>query len=131
MRKIFAVLNLLMLLGACSAGTEENAGFIGKNYQMQNAWNNAVITLGFAADEPRFYGEVVNNYFGFYKVRGDKLSLGETGVTMMMGPREEMEAESKYLQILPQISSYRIDGTDLILLTSGGKEYRFKEISNN
>ena len=110
MKKIFAVLNLLLLLGACSTGAEENAGFVGKNYQMQDAWNNTVITLGFAADEPRFYGSVVNNYFGNYQTDGNKITFGDAGSTMMMGPREEMEAERNYLQVLPQISSYRMDG---------------------
>ena len=131
MKKIFAVLNLLLLLGACSTGAEENAGFVGKNYQMQDAWNNTVITLGFAADEPRFYGSVVNNYFGNYQTDGNKITFGDAGSTMMMGPREEMEAERNYLQVLPQISSYRMDGTDLILSASDGKEYRFKEISKD
>ena len=46
----------------------------------------------------------------------------------MMGPAEEMEAERLYLELLPKISTYRMDGTDLILLTADGAEYRFKEV---
>ncbi len=129
MKKIFAFLGLIMMLGACSAGASKEAGFVGKTYQLQDAWNNAKITLGFAAEEPRFFGSVVNNYFGFYKTDGNKLSFGDAGSTMMMGPRDEMEAERNYFQLLPKISAYRFEGTDLILLTSDGSEYRFKEIA--
>ena len=128
MKKILAFFSLIFLLGACSAESSQEAGFIGKNYQMQNAWNNAQITLGFDASEPRFFGSVVNNYFGFYKLNGNKLSFEDAGVTLMMGPAEEMEAERLYLELLPKISTYRMDGTDLILLTADGAEYRFKEV---
>ena len=128
MKKILAFFSLIFLLGACSAGSSQEAVFIGKNYQMQNAWNNAQITLGFDASEPRFFGSVVNNYFGFYKLNGNKLSFEDAGVTLMMGPAEEMEAERLYLELLPKISTYRMDGTDLILLTADGAEYRFKEV---
>ena len=130
MKKLFSILAGICLFVGCSNAGEQ-ISLAGKKFVMQNSEAGTTITLEFADSGNDYYGQVVNNYFGNYKIFNDRITFSAGGTTMMMGPREEMEAESKYLQILPQISSYRIDGTDLILLTSDGKEYRFKEISKN
>lgn len=123
MKKILAV-GLALLAAACS----REPAFVGKAYQMMEAQNNAEIILEFAKDEPRFYGSVVNRYFGNYETDGSKIKFGAAGSTMMMGPEELMEAEYNYLQILPRVESYKMEGSNLVLITGNGQEIGFKEI---
>ncbi len=124
MKKLFAFLGLALMAAGCSRQPE----FQGKSYQLQEAQNNATVILEFAADEPRYYGAVVNRYFGTYELDGNKIKFGPAGVTMMMGPEDQMEAEYNYLQILPRIISYKMDGTNLVLITNNGQELGFKEV---
>ncbi|MBQ8661924.1 MAG: META domain-containing protein [Alphaproteobacteria bacterium] len=124
MKKLLSVFALVLLMCGCS----EKAGFIGKNYQLQNAQNGVKVTLAFAADEPRYFGAVVNRYFGTYELNGSKIKFGPAGVTMMMGPEKEMEAEQNFLGILPHIVSYKMVGSSLVLITDNGQELGFKEI---
>ena len=69
----------------------------------------------------------VNRYFGTYKVEGNKLTLGPAGVTMMMGPQEQMQAEQNYLQSLSKVVSYERKGDELTLTTSEGQKLSFKQ----
>lgn len=124
MKKMLSVFALVLLMCGCS----EKAGFIGKNYQLQNAQNGVKVTLAFAADEPRYFGAVVNRYFGTYELNGSKIKFGPAGVTMMMGPEKEMEAEQNFLGILPHIVSYKMVDSSLVLITDNGQELGFKEI---
>lgn len=124
MKKLLAFLGLVLMVAGCS----RQPSFQGKTYQMQNAQNDAEIILEFAADEPRYFGSVVNRYFGTYELDGSKIKFGPAGATMMMGPEELMEAEYNYLQILPRVVSYKMDGTSLVLVTNNGQELGFKEI---
>ena len=123
MKKLLSVFALVLLMCGCS----EKAGFIGKNYQLQNAQNGVKVTLAFAADEPRYFGAVVNRYFGTYELNGSKIKFGPAGVTMMMGPEKEMEAEQNFLGILPHIVSYKMVGSSLVLITDNGQELGIKE----
>ncbi len=124
MKKFMSVLAFALLMCGCS----EKAGFIGKNYQLQNAQNGVKVTLAFAADEPRYYGAVVNRYFGTYELNGSKIKFGSAGATMMMGTEKEMEAERNFLGILPHIVSYKMVDKVLVLTTDNGQELGFKEI---
>ncbi len=123
MKKI-AALGLALAISACSDRPE----FAGKTYQLLEAQNGAEIILEFAKDEPRFSGSVVNRYFGDYQLDGSKIKFGPAGSTMMMGPEDQMEAEYNYLQILPRIKSYKMDGSNLVLITDNGQELGFKQI---
>ncbi len=124
MKKWFSLFALMLLICGCS----EKAGFLGKNYQLQNAQNGVKVTLAFAAEEPRYYGAVVNRYFGTYELNGSKIKFSPAGVTMMMGPEKSMEAEQNFLGILPHITSYKMVENNLVLITDNGQELGFKEI---
>lgn len=125
MKKVFSVFVLLLIMCGCS----ENPGFAGKTYQLQNAQNNVKVILEFAKDESRYYGAVVNRYFGNYELSGSKIKFGPAGVTMMMGPEAEMEAEQNFLGILPHVAGFKMVGSNLVLITDNGQELGFKEIS--
>lgn len=124
MKKIFTFLTAC-LLTACSASTEP---LDNRTYQLQNAMNNAEITISFNPAEMKYAGKsAVNRYFGAYKLEGNKLTLGPAGVTMMMGPQELMQAEQNYLQSLSKVVSYERKGDELTLTTSEGQKLSFKQ----
>lgn len=127
MKKFLSVFLCILIMSGCGAKAES---FKGKEYKLRNAENNAEIILGFGADGNRFFGKVVNNYFGTYAVEKDNISFGPAGATMMMGPEALMDAESNYLQMLPAITSFSLDGKKLVLKTADGKELVFEEIGN-
>ncbi len=125
MKKLLSLMFALTLTAACSA--QENS-FKGKEYKMNDAANNAEITLGFDAKESRFFGRVVNNYFGQYEMDGNTIKFGPAGATMMAGPENLMKAESQYLMTLPTVNSFVLEGQKLTLKTADGKELVFEEV---
>lgn len=127
MSKLLSLIFGALLFTACSA--EKPDSFVGKEYKLTNAPANAEITLGFDGKENRFFGKAaINNYFGSYTLDGNKIAFGPAGSTMMAGPEELMKAESFYLQFLPQVKTYTLDGKKLTLSTDKNEELIFEEI---
>lgn len=124
MKKYFAACLMLLAVAACSSKPEQS--FKGKEYQLLQAQNDAVITLAFDDQELRYFGKIVNNYFGSYELDGKKIKFGPAASTMMMGPEDLMEAEQNFLQILPKIVSYHFVDDNLVLVTDNGQELAFK-----
>ena len=125
MKKFLSTVLACGLLAACSA---QDNSFKGKEYKMSDTANNAEITLAFAQDENRYFGKVVNNYFGQYETEGNTLKFGPAGATMMAGPENLMKAESQYLMTLPQVNAFVLEGKNLTLKTSDGKDLIFIEV---
>lgn len=125
MRKFTFLMAALLALAGCSKPAPD---FKGKQYTMINPQNGVEITLGFDKVEPRYFGKVVNNYFGSYEINDQKIKFGPAASTMMMGPENEMEAERNYLQILPRVVSWRLSDSTLVLVTDNGQEIGFKYI---
>ena len=126
MSKLFSLILGTLLFAACTAETPDS--FVGKEYKLQNAPANAEITLGFDGKENRFFGKsAINNYFGSYTLDGDKITFGPAGATMMAGPQELMTAEQEYLQFLPTVKHFKLDGEKLTLSGADGKELVFEE----
>lgn len=113
--KVLSYLFGIFLLASCAVQDSTDT-FNGKEYKLDNAPNDAEITIGFSSDGARFFGNAgVNLYFGSIKTFGDKLILQNTGTTMMMGPRLLMQAESEYLKFINGNISYKLSGNKLIL----------------
>lgn len=126
MSKILSLLAAVLMFGACSS--QEQNSFVGKEYKLTQAPNNAEISLGFDGKENRYFGKsAVNNYFGAYTLEGENLSFGPAGATMMAGPEPLMKAEQEYLQFLADVKSYKLEGKKLILNASDGKSLTFEE----
>lgn len=124
MKKLFAFLTAC-LLSACSSSTDQ---LDNRTYRLQNAMNDAQITISFNPAELRYAGKAaVNRYFGTYKADGGKLTLGPAGVTMMMGPEPLMQAEQNYLQSLAKVVSFERKGDELTLTTSDGQKLMFRQ----
>ncbi len=109
MKKMFFY--LILFLGLVGCGGTSVHTLKGKEFVL----NNSNITISFDESENKFYGKAVNNYFGEYTKNGDNISLNLQGSTMMMGPEDEMMAETKYFNDLNQITTYKIEGNTLTL----------------
>lgn len=118
MKKIMALMGATVLLSACSTNALD---FQGKSYKLQNAPENAEITIGFDEKENRFFGiSAVNRYMGTYKTENENITLSLGGSTMMMGPIELMNVETEYLEFIKTVRSYQIEDDALYL--KGDKE---------
>ncbi len=113
---------VVMLLAACGGTADFKAG----SYKLVDSLNNVPTTLTFDANG-RVNGKVVNYLMGSYELSAkNNIKFGDMASTMMMGPADEMEAEREFLQILPKVKSYKMDGKNLILITDNGGELVFE-----
>ena len=126
MKKLFSILAGICLFVGCSNAGEQ-ISLAGKKFVMQNSEAGTTITLEFADSGNDYYGQVVNNYFGSYKIFNDRITFSAGGTTMMMGPREEMEAEGRYFADLDKVRNFTLQNEVLTLITSDGKALEFKE----
>lgn len=126
MKKLFSILAGICLFVGCSNAGEQ-ISLAGKKFVMQNSEAGTTITLEFADSGNDYYGQVVNNYFGSYKIFNDRITFSAGGTTMMMGPREEMEAEGRYFADLDKVRNFTLQNDILTLITSDGKALEFKE----
>lgn len=122
MKKVFVFLTACFL-SACSASADQ---LDDRTYRLQNAANDARITISFNPSDHTYSGNAaVNRYFGDYKDSSGKLTLNPAGVTMMTGPEPLMRAEREYLKTLPQVVSFKRSGDELTLTVSDGRELVF------
>lgn len=126
MKKLFSILAGICLFVGCSNAGEQ-ISLAGKKFVMQNSEAGTTITLEFADSGNDYYGQVVNNYFGSYKIFNDRITFSAGGTTMMMGPREEMEAEGRYFADLDKVRNFTLQNDVLTLITSDGKALTFEE----
>ncbi len=123
MKKILSAILIAFTLVAC--GKDETLS--SKTYTFTDDKNNVQITLGFDTTQQRYFGNVVNRFFGTYETSGKELTFSDAGSTRMMGPQNAMIAEQEFFAILPQIVSYELKGEKLILKTADDQEFEFTE----
>ena len=117
------VLALVLFLAAC--GSEQETLKPG-SYKLVDSLNNVPTILNLGEDG-RFSGKIVNNMMGNYELTGKSgIKFSPVATTMMMGPQDAMESEQNFLQILPKIKSYKMQGNYLVLVTDNGGELVFE-----
>ena len=117
MRKLLLILCFVLVLPAC----KQDMTIRGREYILQD-YPDTEVLLGFDAHENRFYGEVVNRYFGDYNWDGaESLKMQVQGSTMMMGKPTDMDFEYQYLQDLALVNRIKINPTDIVLYLSDGR----------
>lgn len=126
MKKLFSILAGICLFVGCSNAGEQ-ISLAGKKFVLQNAEGGATVTLEFSDSGNDYYGQVVNNYFGSYKISENRITFNAGGTTMMMGPRSEMEAERRYFADLDKVRNFTLQNDILTLITSDGKALTFEE----
>lgn len=125
MKKILSLLMIAFMFTACAKNADT---IVGKEYKLDNAENNAEITIGFAEKDSRYFGKAaVNRYFGSYKIEEGKLMLSPAATTMMMGPQKLMRAEQNYLKALGKVKSYKLEGKTLTIEPEEGAPLVFTE----
>ena len=74
------------------------------------------ITIEF--DEDKVYGfSAINNYFSEYLTDGDIFSVKSIATTKKTASKEYREAENKYLNMLKDATSYKLNGKKLTIYT--------------
>ena len=122
MKKFLTIICALFLFG-CS----ENKPIFSGEYQLQNYPEGAEITLSF--ENYDFAGSSgVNRYFGSFVHTETDIKFNNIGMTMMMGPKDAMETEQKYLRTLEDVRNYTYKDGILTLKNSNGLELVFKKI---
>lgn len=115
---------LLLLLAACNS--EQSLTFKSGTYKLVDSLNGIPTIISFS-DDGRFSGKIVNNIMGNYTINSNSgIKFGDAASTMMMGPDDAMEAEQNFIQILPKIKSYKMQGNYLVLVTENGGELLFE-----
>lgn len=112
MKKIILSAVLLSLfLAGCRAGNMETL-LDKKAYRLVA---NPKIIIGF--DNGSVYGSGgVNRYIGSYKIKDGSITFSNLGSTMMMGPQEDMDNETKYLSSLKESLIIKFDKENNLIL---------------
>lgn len=111
MNSFFCTAFAFLSLASCTVANNIK----GNDYVLTEPEYGTEITLGFDKTANRYYGKIVNNYFGFYELNNNKINFKETATTMMMGPEKDMQAEFKYLKALRGEKTAEIKNDTLIL----------------
>lgn len=122
MKKLFIA--TAMFLAAC--GGSQSGEFQYGSYKMTGSSAEFPIIVNFAPDG-KFSGKIVNNMMGNYSLgQNNQISFEPIATTMMMGPEEAMNAEQKFLQTIPEITSYKNENGKLLLQTTDGQILEFE-----
>lgn len=117
---VFAFLSLAVCSGADVIKGNEYR-LIKPPYAAEN------ITLGFAKDENRYFGQVLNYYFGNYTIGMKTIKFTVPASTRMAGPENVMNAENEYLKDISGSLEIETKGDKLILRNKAGKEFIFEK----
>lgn len=108
---ILSTVLLSLVLAGCRAGNMETL-LDKKEYKLAA---NPKITIGF--DNGSVFGSSgVNRYIGSYKIKDGSITFSNLGSTMMMGPQEDMDNETKYLSSLKESLVIRFDKENNLII---------------
>lgn len=108
---ILSAVLLSLVLAGCRAGNMETL-LDKKEYKLVA---NPKITIGF--DNGSVFGSSgVNRYIGSYKIKDGSITFSNLGSTMMMGPQEDMDNETKYLSSLKESLVIRFDKENNLII---------------
>ena len=108
---IFSSVLLSIFLLGCKAGNMEEM-LNKKEYKLAS---NPKITIGF--DNGSVFGSSgVNRYIGSYTIKDGSIIFSNLGSTMMMGPQEDMDNETKYLAGLKESLAVKFDKENNLII---------------
>ena len=136
---IFFITIILSTLNSCSTTTEIKETQIeeekieiknelnGRKFKLVSAYPEMNITIEFG--ENKVYGfSAINNYFSEYLTDGDIFSVKSIATTKKTASKEYREAENKYLNMLRDATSYKLNGNKLTIYTLlSGENLVFEE----
>lgn len=121
MKKLLSLITLPLFLSACQENQVQLNGHAYK-YEL----NGTPVLIAFDKNDNRYFGKVVNNYFGSYSQKDGNFTFYLAGSTMMMGPDKDMDSERQWFQLLNQVTAVEKTQTDLILKLEDGKTILLK-----
>lgn len=117
-----------MLLLICSCSTIDKNKIIenniadkknvldGRKFKLVSIYEDMNITIEF--NENKINGfSAVNRYSSLYEIDGDIFNVYNLITTLMSGPKDKMKAEEEYLNLLKDVTSYKIENRKLTLYT--------------
>ena len=120
MKHLFAAAALLATTACGGSHDLPLEGTTWKLARMQGIPDSAItaeedaLTLEFDAADTLVAGRTnCNRFFGRYEVKGDRLHLGEMGMTRMACP--DMQYEDLFSKMLGEADRFAIDGSELTL----------------
>ena len=113
------VVGILFLLGACRPEPTVR----GNTYFLRGS--PLEISLSFDAHENRYFGKVVNRYYGTYQMDENTISFSSPSSTMYSGDEDDLVLEETYLSDLSTAKTYRLDENTLTLHLTNHKELVF------
>lgn len=136
---IFFITIILSILYSCSTIAEIKETQIeeekieiknelnGRKFKLVSAYPEMNITIEFG--ENKVYGfSAINNYFSEYLTDGDIFSVKSIATTKKTASKEYREAENKYLNMLRDATSYKLNGNKLTIYTLlSGENLVFEE----
>ena len=136
---IFFITIILSILNSCSTTAEIKETQIeeekieiknelkGRKFKLVSAYPEMNITIEFG--ENKVYGfSAINNYFSEYLTDGDIFSVKSIATTKKTASKEYREAENKYLNMLRDATSYKLNGNKLTIYTLlSGENLVFEE----
>ena len=135
MRTLAALSLVALMTTACATTTPPTGGgggvIAGPEWRLEDLLGGGIIdrshvTLTLAKDGSAAGAGGCNRFFGTWTLKGDSLSFGKMGSTMMACAPSLMEQEGKYLKALETASGYSFtpDGALVIATAQGPLKFR-------
>ena len=94
----------------------KNNSLFGRKFKLVSIYPDMNITIEFTPDTIHGFS-AVNNYSSSYTVDGDIFNILAISMTKKSGASDKIAAEIKYLNMLQNATSYKINGNQLIIYT--------------
>lgn len=136
MKRLSIVFFMLFLICSCSTMdkisenniTDKKNVLYGRKFKLVSIYPDMNITIEFNDNKISGFS-AVNRYSSLYEIDGDIFNVYNLITTLMSGPKDKMKAEYEYLNLLKDVTSYKIEGKKLTLYTVLSSNYLiFEEI---
>ncbi|MBW5383342.1 META domain-containing protein [Brachyspira pilosicoli] len=136
MKRLSILFFMLFLICSCSTIdkisenniTDKKNVLDGRKFKLVSIYPDMNITIEFNDNKISGFS-AVNRYSSLYEIDGDIFNVYNLITTLMSGPKDKMKAEYEYLNLLKDVTSYKIEGKKLTLYTVLSSNYLiFEEI---
>lgn len=136
MKRLSILFFMLFLICSCSTMdkisenniTDKKNVLDGRKFKLVSIYPDMNITIEFNDNKISGFS-AINRYSSLYEIDGDIFNVYNLITTLMSGPKDKMKAEYEYLNLLKDVTSYKIEGKKLTLYTVLSSNYLiFEEI---
>lgn len=136
MKRLSILFFMLFLICSCSTMdkisenniTDKKNVLDGRKFKLVSIYPDINITIEFNDNKISGFS-AINRYSSLYEIDGDIFNVYNLITTLMSGPKDKMKAEYEYLNLLKDVTSYKIEGKKLTLYTVLSSNYLiFEEI---